>query len=571
MLRRTLATSAAAAAALAVSGCVPIITDHSAAQKDVIGDVAVTTKACDVPFLVGFNGMPVYFGSGLSRIGDTPDELCVSDQLFQDLAADDAPPGVPHQLLAAYRIPDGAKAPATVTATAQYLPYDAFYDGANRGRRQDVPLQSATITFRRNAGYEAKLPAYLETSSMPSAIDAEGAFLPAGRQVAGYVSDVVPGHIVGELTLTGAFGLPEGSAADQPFSGPFNHMAVMGSRWAGTAEHDEAFTRFFAFVDGEIILRSRGRAIAPVEQPDDERLDPNRPVDCGTEPERQRAVRAAARGGLSETIFEVFSQVDFTVCGVTEIPDEAIGENPQDVDAAIVWKGTDTATRDLRVLPGEGFAEQGSAVSVPFKVRSAGSEGGELTATVTTTLPGVAQQQRTMMFPSAGEHATPVALTLPADAAPGTYAVTLSIGSGAASRSATGSVVVLPKPSAPGGAKQTPRDNVWMGRDGSVAFGLVCASDCGKQQSDVLSMKAGIAPTANTAAVSKPRLLRIAAKRSFQTTSGKRTRAKVTLFPKARKAVQKGRTVKAVLVIRNSKGVPTVRRLVIRSAARRQG
>ena len=61
-------------------------------------------------------------------------------------------------------------------------------------------------------------------------------------------------------------------------------------------------------------------------------------------------------------------------------------------------------------------------------------------------------------------------------------------------------------------------------------------------------------------------LLRIA-RGKFSAKQAQRVRVKVKLFPKARRAVKKGRAVTALVVVRQGgKGTPMVRRVVIRKA-----
>lgn len=552
MHRRTFTTSAAVlAAAVGMSGCFPLVTSQDASQQDVIGDVKVSSKACDIPFLF-LSGLPLRSSAtkALER-GVLADDECPSLELVQEAADDDIPLTVPHQVLAGIRVPAGAKAPETLTATAQYVPYAAFYDDVNdRGAAQPVKPQTAKIMFRKADAYAAQLPSFfagLEPGEDEAPLEVVG----KGQKMTGYVSDVIPGQIVGELQVDGAFGLPEGA---DPYAGPFNHLTVMGSRWAGsTEEHEEAFFRFFEFVDGGI--RNRGTD----DEPGFEDVHPDRPIECSSELDLRRADRGL-RGAPLDELFMILHSIDYTLCALPPVSED------EDAELAELFEGQDVATRDLRVLGGEAFAEQGQTATVPFKVRSAGAEGGKLTATVATTVPGGAPQApREFTFPATGEHATPVTVGVPESAAPGTYEVTLTVGSGSASRSAKGSIVVLPKPVVAPLGGQAPRENLFMDSEGNVSFGLVCTTNCGSLQSDVLSMKKGISPTANTAAVSKPRLLRIAKKKSFRTTAGTRTRAKVKLFPKAIKAIRKGRSVKGVLVVRaGGKGVPTVRRVLIR-------
>jgi hypothetical protein len=97
--------------------------------------------------------------------------------------------------------------------------------------------------------------------------------------------------------------------------------------------------------------------------------------------------------------------------------------------------------------PAETPATPGATVTLPFSAGFTGAPAGVLALAASTDLPGGATALAApKLAPAPGQQAAPVTLTVPAGAAPGRYAVTLSAALGAESRSATASVVVTPAP-----------------------------------------------------------------------------------------------------------------------------
>jgi hypothetical protein len=409
------------------------------------------------------------------------------------------------QYLIAYRVPAGTEGPATVPATAV-----------------DDKNAAVAITFRRSAEYGEQL------AEMTADGEDYEKFGKAGTRWIGYVSDLIGEDVVRDITVRADLKAPRAAS--------FEHLTVVGSREsdspnpvirAARAKERQAVVRRIA--------RKRGlRLGVPTVDP----LPADRPVDC------DEGVDIGFIGSPIGVFPTTFCLSD------PELPT------------------SDTLQlRDLKVSGGEGFAEQGSTASVPFGLETSGpaSSANDVQFTATTALAGATAtpKQATTDLPT-GKADRPVAVTVPADAAPGTYAVTLTAKVGDETRTATGSVVVLPKPAvATAPVKPLVRDNLYLGGDGSVAFGFVCGTLCGDLQADLLTMKAGIAPQANTAAVSKPRLLRVGSLK-FKATAGKRVREKVALYPKALRAVRGGRTVKAILVVRQrGTGAPVIRRVTL--------
>jgi hypothetical protein len=482
------------------------------------------------------------------------------------------------------RVPAGATPPETLTAEVEIVKTvpSSPQENTELGRRGAGGPTTKTITFTRSASLEEELPKWYDAAGPLAPVwDGEG-LVRDGQQLAGYVSEVVDGAIAGDLEITGAFGLPDGPEAGKPYTGPFNHLSVLGSRWAG---EEEDFAAFFSyFTGGQLIGSGRGTDFS---------LDPERDVDCsptsiGGPARTLRAARTAARSmrgaergvflpDLEDLIFG-FGQLDFTICDTARFLGGGVpvDENGVPIDP---FAGEDLATRDLRVVGGEAFAEQGQTASVPFTVRGAGPEGGSLSYSATSAVAGATLGAPAAdTFPGAGDHGRTVTVKVPADAAPGTYDVVLAVTSGKASREAKGKVVVLSKPAQqeqqqPQAGTPTPpaplsprqRERLYMDGEGDLNMGLLCGTNglqCGSLRIDVLGPKAGIAPTATTAQVRKPRLLRIG-RGSAKASAGQRSAAKAKLFPKARRALMRGRRITGLVVVRGRDGKPFVRRVVI--------
>ena len=537
---------AALVAALTTAGCFPIASNHQAAQQDVIGDVNVSADVCTAPqLLIGGiyrSELRTAASRDLSRLAarGVPSEIedlftCPTKEELFELLEDEPFFGIPHQLLVAYRVPAGAGAPETFQASG-VAAVSGEWHGVPRGGGEPTE-QNVDLTFRRAPEMDAQLNKLYDLAY--EGLDDAPAIVRPGEKVVGYISSQLPGPLVGKINVKAGFGLPAGTA-DQPYAGPFNALTMVGSRIALTEDE----------------LRSGARSVSQLRaargtDPDfEDVIGPDRPVEC-LDDELPRPVR-----GVGDEFALAWCPFPTTVI---------VAEDPvEELEKALA--GVDAQTRDLRILGGEGFAEQGSAASVPFTLRGAGAPSdAQLALTSGTALGGAtaAPAQATTPFPGAGDHRQTVNVQVPENAAPGTYTVTLTATVGGQTRTGTGRVVVLPKQvNAPSQGRG--RDNVYMDSDGYIAFGWICPPACGNDQADVIGPKNGIAPKANTAAVSKPRLLRIA-RGKFKAAAGKRARVKVRLFPKARRAIRRGRNVKAIIVVRTGgKGIPSVRRVTIK-------
>lgn len=503
MTRRTPTLALLALVAALVSGCVGIRSDK-AAQLGTIGKtVRVVTQTC---FDAGFPSTPPVVVDG-------------EDQCPATVASLEG-----EQVLVAYRVPAGTTGPATIAGAAKKA------DGA-----------SVPVTFRRSAAYATAL------ADLVKGEDHEE-YAKAGTTWIGYIGEPVGDAATGDVTIT--------ADLEAPASTPFEHLTVVGHRVLegegdGVVGADRAAARR-AVARGTVrgvTTREFDRAVrlGGIPYLDDEGLTPDRALDC----DESREVGISIIGLPAQDRLGFVEDVPTTEC-ITD-PDKP--------------KATTTELRDLTVAGGEGFAEQGSTASVPFTLKTTGPAAAEPVAklaattalTGATAVPAVAETAL-----PAGDLGRTVDVAVPATAAPGTYDVVLTATVGDAVRTATGKVVVLPKPAAPPAPAPIVRDNLYMGADGSIAFGWVCPPLCGDLQADVLTTKAGIAPRATTAAAQKPRLLRVG-RQDFKAASGKRTRAKVKLYPKAQGALKKGKALKALVVVRQGgEGVPVVRRVVLK-------
>jgi hypothetical protein len=158
-LRTPWTTGAAAVVALAVAGCGTDVRSQTAEQSGAVGDVVVTTKVCQTEIPVGCRA---------------PSSVSVGKQL-----------------LIGFRVPEGADAPATLTA------------------RVPQGYGSATVTLRRDDAYGAWI------DEQPSGID--------GETVAfGYVSEVLPIVATDDIVVTAKL---DAGTADR-----FEYQTVVGYR-----------------------------------------------------------------------------------------------------------------------------------------------------------------------------------------------------------------------------------------------------------------------------------------------------------------------------------------------------
>ena len=412
------------------------------------------------------------------------------------------------QLLIAYRVPEDTSGPDTIRGSFRTT------DGRGSELRRDE------LTLRRDASYERGLAELVAEDEDFAKYDKRN------TKWIGYVSEILPDEAVGELIVT--------AQLTPAARGAFEHLTVTGYRQGDDSSGAAARARH------ERLLAERGltrdevleaRGIAP-ELPED------RAVDC-----RESAPLFPDRGEGGGPTFAT------TECITDpEVPNTRT-----------------TYLRELTIDGDEGFGEAGSTATVPFTLTTTESpvEGPQIRLTATTDLEGATatSQWGPATDLPVGAAPRPVGVQIPAGAAPGTYRVTLTAEVGGESRTASGSVVVVPEPAETAEAS-IQRQQLLMNADGTVSLRWSCPPLCGDLRAVLLASKRGIAPTATTAQVSKPRLLRIAATR-FRGQAGRSGTVRMKLFPKARRAVRRGRTVKAMVLVRGSSGTPVVRRVTI--------
>ena len=419
---------------------------------------------------------------------------------------------VGQQIMIAYRVPRGTGAPSRIVARAHTA------DGTD--------IDEQPLDFDRSDSYAEEL----EQGDDAGEDFAEYDDGKSDTMWIGYVSEVLDEGTVGDIELAVDMNAPAG--ADR-----FEHQTVVGWREAGS---DVSPTRAREILENRTrAARERGAQrlvdpcdIIPMLCGGSALTDPSRGVDCD-EPN--------SYGGGTECIDD---------------PDR-----PED---------TDLQLRDLSILPADGFAVQGGTATVPFVLRTAGPTLSDPLATLaaTTTLPGAAltvRPETTRTLPT-GDEASPVDVRIPDDAAPGAYDVVLTADVAGERREGRGTVVVLANPAiSHREASADPRERLYMDEDGNVAFGYRCPPLCGSLKANLLSSKSGIA---TASAVRKPRLLNVGGT-SLKAVDGERIEAEIELFPSARRAVSKGKAVKALLVVRkNGSDDPVIRRVVIRRAAK---
>ena len=425
---------------------------------------------------------------------------------------DDRDPFDVDQVLIAYRVPEDTSGPDKIEGTVR------------TGDDEGTELRRATVEFNRSGSYEAQLEEQDDDDG-----DQFAEYGKRNTKWIGYVSQELPSDAVGELKVT--------APLEAARRGAFEHLTVVGYRTVfsfggGDRLSDARHERLMRENDvSRSEVETAVRSARGGSFPDG---DADRPVDCDEEGIPFRGIF----GG------------DFTETECISDPD--------------VPETTTTHLRELTITGGEGFATAGSTATVPFVLSTTDSpvDTHAIKLTADGGLPGatVTPQWPTTDLPL-GDAPRPVDVQVPADAAPGTYPVTLTAKTGDQTRQAIGNVVVVPQPVETAEAS-TQRQQLFMNADGTVSFQWSCPPLCGNLRAALLSSKQGIAPTANTAQVSKPRLLRIAAAR-FRGQAGRSGTVRMKLFPKARRAVRRGRTVKAMVVVRNASGTPVVRRVTI--------
>ncbi len=192
--RFLLAALAAAALAVAMSGCV-IIKSNSSAQLNTIGAVQITTRFC----ASDTSSPPNNTGYPANPPGDPTCQKNVSggNANAGGNTGADASNDSSLQLMLAYRLPSGITGPSTITTTE--------------------PSGGSAITFSQSSSYSSQLE-----SASPAG---------SGKQWAGYISTVQSYTTsAGQyFTVAPTFSLPQGSDGS-PFQGPFNYRVLVGYR-----------------------------------------------------------------------------------------------------------------------------------------------------------------------------------------------------------------------------------------------------------------------------------------------------------------------------------------------------
>ena len=573
--RKSITLGACAALATGVAGCFPFIQSDTAQQSAPMADVRVDTELCGSPLL----GLIYSSGGGVESL----DDLCLDkDEAFDFHYTDDITElgmPLPGQMLVSYRVPKGATAPETLTADAEVIHFSDWWSwlmaegsgegtgtGTTGGRPDPAPLRKHTMTFTRSADLDEKLPAHWEKNDPENETDGID-ILDDDEQIVSYISDVVPGAVVGDWELDAPFGLP---ASKRPYSGPFNHLSMAGWRAAMTEELEPPLEERRALRAAGVNTRGLGGALGE--------LDPARAINCDFGGRLLPLLGQAPRS-LRGTDEEP-EAADVTICPLPQPKINADRENDEPLlDFAGAFTGTDTAVRDLDVRGGgETFAEQGTTARVPFKLASSGAPGGklDLVASVSPAIPGVGELKSQIDFPGTGTTNRDVEIKLPADAPSRTYEVTLrAVSQSGDVRSAKAGLVVLAKKAteqqAPAGtvrAKQASgRGNVFMDADGYLRFGNVC----GECSVDGLVPFGSVGDKSAKAAQARSgRLLRVARAGKLRGKQGVRTKVRVKLFPKAQRSLRRGRKLTGVLVFRNGKSTaPQVRKVIFRTRAKK--
>ena len=568
-LRRRAAAAGATSLALIIVGCTGFaaLDAESVDQVDLIGDARVSSTLC-LGALVDTAGSQDFepFGAG-PACADEPvfepplENLRVRDAAQTTAAAvstrDASRPthedvaeamlaGIAfHQLLVSYRIPEGAEAPETIEAPVT-VPEDV----------QESADESATLLREIMMGDIFDVPAFVRGVDEEDLVDvefpetitltrddslsdemAEKAHAAEGQRWVGYVSEQVPLGLSGRVTVPAQFGLPT-PAGDAPYAGPFEHRTMVGRRVAVTEDDLGSlllmldlvdFDDFFPyFLMSSSDLRSETRGLIGDEPTLEEEWDPQRAVDCDQD------LDSLITGG------------EATVCGF-DAPDGVSDDET-------------LATNDLRVSGGTATAEQGQTASVPFTLRFAGPAATQsLALSGGTTLPfSTATARTTSWTPGANETRTElVDVPVPADARPGDYDVTFAAEVGGQVREAVGRVTVTRAAGVqqPAGVSQqqslTPqRERLYVGRNGTVAFGYVCPTALGSACSSANASLWGMQSAGGARAAAAKRKLVKLASRTFRAKPGQRVRVKIKVGPKTRRyLVKAGRRMKGRLVV----------------------
>jgi hypothetical protein len=567
----------------------PALQDTGAEQLDAIGDVRLSTTVC-LGALGGDVTSPPLEGQGGPSCQDRRQDAL--DLLDCDLAgvplncdaggsgearrtrrggtthadvAKAAFDGVSlQQVLVSYRVPAGAIAPdeieAAVAEDAEHT--EALGDRATcvyQKIRSIIPVETdQSCEELVSEGTPRQVPEFPDTvaltrsDSLAAGLD-ELEPAPAGQKWVGYVSEQIPWALTGSMTVNADFGLPR-PAGGTPYAGPFEHATRLGLRSA-TTDRDvdtqrllrDAAQHLGLVIDDDFSFRdARGGAPQPVTAELGD-YAPDRAVDCDEELPPVELLDDVSTGGLVTAV-----PADSTVCAFPP---------PNGLDT----EGT-LATGDLRVTGGAASAEQGQVAAVPFTLDYEGAA-----APVALDLHGesdVPFSSATTLAswkPGAGQDRTEsVRVAVPDDARPGVYDVLLQVGSGDEVREAVGRLTVTARARAEQVRTITERfettkaltvERLFVGRDGSVAFGFVCpaelAAACEKGVADVLASASALNRAG--AAAAGPAKMKKLGSAKFRAKPGKRVRVKVTLGRSGRKAIAKGRRIDARLVLRVGK------------------
>src|SRR4051812_5513794 len=346
--RKICAALASALAALALGGCYQV-TAEDAVQQDVIGDTvrATATFALD--------------GAAAGRL--------------------------PGQFVAAFLVPDGATAPATLDAK---LPGAPAAVAMTRRPSLDESLQGSrpAPAGRRWVGYATAVVGLPD--AVKDAADVDG-LLRSARDTAPPAQDDAGWSVAGDFTIArGDGGLPLPAA--------FEHAAMGGFRIALPAA---------VLADGEVPGDVRAFALG---------LSDQRPFDC----DEVRAFPFPELFGAAAP-----AVLRTTACGPTSA-------------------GGALALADLRGSGASVEAAPGATVTVPFTLRSVGPAGPVYALRAQTTLPGAtATPAVATLAPSGpGFHDVAVTVTVPVGAEPGDRAVSLVATAGGEEREALGQVTV---------------------------------------------------------------------------------------------------------------------------------
>jgi hypothetical protein len=552
-----------ALAAAGLTGCAGLngysVRTENAVQQDVVGDVVhVGATLClddDVDQLEGT-------GDALA-IPPTGDGGCDLDPHQAGFAQGFADGGGV-QFFGAFLVPESAKAPATAAAL---LPSGFDATSATLTRK---PSLDETLEHTRPAPAGQRWVGYISTVLGAAAQpETDRGDLAAGLQRIGEEDEPPASEGSGDWSVSVDF-TPARGDGGLPAPASFAHAVVGGMRMA----YPEAL---YEDVD------PAGYETSGADRFGVQLLDA-RPVDC-----------QEYRGFPYPEIYGVeLGGEGSDAMGLPLIPTTLCGR---------ASTGGELALKDLRGSGGDASALPGGVAHVPFTLRYVGDAGPSFALSASTALPGAsASPSPTVLTPSAaGFQDASVTVAVPAGAAPGPYAVTLTATVGGQVRTARGTLIVTTPRSAaatPGGdqgeadAEETvtatggsvtvptrPRmlefrgfDRSGVGPDGtSVNLGDVLChkaeGSCGWVSVQLTvrweQLHAG-AEAARAAAKTRVRMVTIGTTSLTVPAQGRR-RVKVTLPPGVLKLLKRGEILHAVAAVRPARNrVPLVHRIALR-------